>query len=60
LINGVSLSFIIQYCFNLKKTDIIATEAHGNTRKKVFYGLYSSVFFRVLPWLLNKSAAQLN
>jgi hypothetical protein len=39
---------------------MIATEAHGKTRKKVFYGIYSSVFFRVLPWLLNKLGAQLN
>jgi len=43
---------VYQYSFNLMKTDIIATEAHGITRKKVFQGIYSSVFFRVLPWLL--------
>ena len=29
---------------------LIATEAHRMTRKKVFYGIYSSVFFCVLPW----------
>jgi len=39
---------------------MIATEAHGITRKKVFYGSYSSVFFRVLPWLLNILGAQRN
>jgi hypothetical protein len=38
---------------------MIATEAHGMTRKKVFYGIYSSVFFRVPPWLLNTFDVQL-
>jgi hypothetical protein len=33
-----------------EKLKTSATEAHGITRKKVFLGIYSSVFFRVLPW----------
>ena len=30
--------------------------SHGSTRnytEKIFYGIYSSVFFRVLPWQKN-------
>jgi hypothetical protein len=39
---------------------MIATEAHGKTRKNKCHKILFSVSFRVLPWLLDKSGAQLN
>jgi len=48
-----------KYCLNLIKTDLIATEAHGKTRKNNYHKILFSVSFRVLPWLLNKLGAQL-
>ena len=39
---------------------MIATEAHGKTRKNKYHKILFSVSFRVLPWLLDKSGTQLN
>jgi len=37
-------------------TDIIATEAHGITRKKSIKAFILPCFLHVLPWLLRKLA----
>jgi hypothetical protein len=36
--------------------NIIATEEHGRTRKYKYLTGNFSVFFRVLPWLINKES----